>query len=73
MTAGILALVYEAYKKAHGGSFPAAETAKSILMSGADDINYDVFSQGAGFANADRATRIAQALDGVSVSPTVWR
>src|SRR5207247_4690499 len=36
------------------------------------DVNYDVFSQGAGFANADRATRIAQRLDGVSVTPTVW-
>ena len=71
MTAGILALVYEAYRKAHG-TYPDAETAKSILMSGADDINYDAFSQGAGFANADRATKIAQGLDGVSVSPSVW-
>ncbi len=71
MTAGILALIYEAYRKAHG-VYPDGETAKSILMSGADDVNYDVFSQGAGFANADRATRIAQRLDGVSVTPTVW-
>ncbi|HTD81765.1 MAG TPA: S8 family serine peptidase, partial [Thermoplasmata archaeon] len=71
MTAGILALIYEAYRKAHG-AYPDGETAKSILMSGADDVNYDVFSQGAGFANADRATRIAQRLDGVSVTPTVW-
>ena len=71
LTAGILALVYQAYKKAHN-AFPDAETAKSILTGGADDINYDVFSQGAGFANADRATKLAQNLDGVRASPTVW-
>ena len=71
MAAGILALVYEAYRKAHG-AYPDAETAKSILMSGADDVNYDVFAQGAGFANADRATKIAQGIDGISVTPTVW-
>jgi len=70
MAAGILALVYEAYRKAHG-AYPDAETAKSILMSGADDVNYDVFAQGAGFANADRATKIAQGIDGISVTPTV--
>src|SRR2546426_4336119 len=72
MVAGMLALVYQAYRNAHGGAWPDAETARSILMSGADDINYDPFSQGAGFANADRATRIAGGLDGVSVTPTVW-
>ncbi|HLE45632.1 MAG TPA: S8 family serine peptidase [Thermoplasmata archaeon] len=71
LTAGILALVYQAYKKAHA-AFPDAETAKSILTGGADDINYDVFSQGAGFANADRATKLAQNLDGVRATPTLW-
>src|SRR3989454_1102349 len=72
MVAGMLALVYQAYRSAHGGAWPDAETARSILMSGADDINYDGFSRGAGFASGDRATRIAGGLEGVWGPPPVW-
>ncbi|MFQ6107752.1 MAG: S8 family serine peptidase, partial [Thermoplasmata archaeon] len=70
-TASILALIYQAYKEAHG-SFPNATTAQSILMSGADDLSYDVLSQGAGRTNAERATKIAYEEDGFSVTPNSW-
>ncbi len=70
-TAAILALIYEAYKDAHD-AFPDATTAQSILMSSADDLSYDVLSQGAGRTNADRATKIAHDEDGFVVSPNFW-
>ncbi|MCK4366990.1 MAG: S8 family serine peptidase, partial [Thermoplasmata archaeon] len=70
-TASILALIYQAYKHRHG-EFPNATTAQSILMSSADDLSYDVLSQGAGRTNADRATRIAYDEDGFAVSPNSW-
>ncbi|MCK5548781.1 MAG: S8 family serine peptidase, partial [Thermoplasmata archaeon] len=49
--------------------YPDANTARSIIMSSADDINYDVLSQGSGFANAERATYIANNKDGTLISP----
>jgi len=72
LAAGVLALVYQAYASANGGVFPDAATAKSFLLSGADDVNNDVFTQGAGLVNADRATKLAARLDGTAVSPNVW-
>ncbi len=68
--AGVMALVYDAYKQAHG-SFPDYETARQILMASADDLNHDVLMQGAGRVNADRATDVAGGLAGVSVSPSL--
>lgn len=70
-TASILALIYQAYKDVNG-VFPDAATAQSILMSSADDLNYDILTQGSGRTNADRATRIAHDEDGYSVSPNSW-
>ena len=68
--AGVMALVYDAYKQANG-VFPDFETARQILMSGADDLNHDVLMQGAGRVNADRATDVAGALSGVYVEPSL--
>ena len=39
--AGIGALVYQAYKQAHG-VFPTGSMVRNILMSSADNINYDI-------------------------------
>jgi WD40 repeat protein len=69
--AGMLALAFQAYKETNG-DFPDSDTAKSIVMSSGDDINYDVLSQGAGFLNADRLTDIASDTDGVQVEPNLW-
>ena len=68
--AGVMALVYQAYKEANG-VFPDYETARQILMSGADDMNHDVLMQGAGRVNADRATDVAGGLEGVFVTPSL--
>src|SRR5437763_699424 len=43
--AGITALVYQAYR-ARYGTWPTAETVRSLLKSSADDLNYDPFVQG---------------------------
>ena len=69
--AGITALVYQAYRAAHG-TWPSAETARAILTSSAQDLNYGVFAQGAGMLDANRAVLLASEREGVSVSPTSW-
>lgn len=67
--AGVGALLYAAYKAKHG-AFPTFETARQILMSGANDLSHDVLMQGAGRVNADRATDVASGVAGVYVSPS---
>jgi subtilisin family serine protease len=70
-TAGELALVYDAFFQKKE-VFPSSELAKNILMSGADNINYDVLQQGAGITNVDRATLIANDKNGLLVKPAFW-
>ncbi|AHF79466.1 S8 family serine peptidase [Thermococcus paralvinellae] len=69
MAAGVTALVYQAYTEAHG-TYPTNELVKTILKSSADNVNADVFSQGAGFLNAYRAVKLAMGLDGLMVTPS---
>jgi hypothetical protein len=71
LAAGELALIYDAYKQAHG-QFPNASTAKELLLSGADRINQDGFVAGAGFGNALRSTDLAAGRGGIRASPTAW-
>jgi hypothetical protein len=68
--AGVMATIYQAYKQANG-AFPDFETARQILMSGAQDLKHDVLRQGAGRVNADTGTDIAAGLGGVYVSPSL--
>ncbi len=51
MVAGVAALVVSAYKSVHGTMMPAP-LLKTVLMSAAEPVGYDAFSQGAGFVNA---------------------
>jgi len=67
-----LALVYQAFKEKNG-RWPSYEEARAIFMSGASNLDYDVFVQGAGSVNADRATDVAGGLYGVYVMPESWR
>ena len=62
--AGVLALIYQAYKDRHS-VWPTAKLAKSILMASATDVNHDAFKQGAGAVNADVGTALANGLYGV--------
>jgi hypothetical protein len=68
---GETALIYQAYKAAHG-SFPLEPTVKTILKSSANDLGYDNFTQGAGSIDAGRAVAAA-AGSGTTVSPDEWR
>jgi hypothetical protein len=70
-TAGMLALVYDAYFQTNG-VFPNISVAKSLLRSGADNLNYDILTQGAGYTNADRATQLAAGMDGLYLDKTYW-
>ena len=51
MCAGVLADVMTAFK-AHNGRWPTYVESTALLMNGADNIGYDMLSQGAGRANA---------------------
>jgi PKD repeat protein len=71
VAAGILALVYDAYDQANG-EFPSSELTREIIMSSADNLNYDPLVQGAGFCNATRAVMVANDTSGLLLSPTFW-
>ncbi len=68
--AAVIALIYQAYKDAHG-EFPTSEKARDILMSSATDIDEEVFAQGSGIINAKRAVEIASGKNGVLVEPAL--
>jgi uncharacterized repeat protein (TIGR01451 family) len=78
VAAGVLALIYDAFRQSSLASqphspvaptWPSGIEAKIALMSGATDLNYDTFSQGAGSVNAGASTAIA-ASDGGLVAFT---
>ncbi len=69
--AGVLALVYDAFKQGNG-RWPTAAEAKAILMSSASDVNYNVFSQGAGSVNADRGSLVGKGLYGFYPDVSSW-
>ncbi len=68
VAAGNLALVYQAFKARHN-RWPTWSEATSILLSSANDLGYDVLTQGAGNVNADRATDIAS---GAASDSSYW-
>ncbi len=68
--AAVVALIYQAYKDAHG-EFPTSEKARDILMSSATDINEETFAQGSGMINAAKAVEIASGRNGVLIEPAL--
>jgi subtilisin family serine protease len=62
VTAGALALLVQEYRDTHNGATPSPDLAKSLLQSGADDLDYDPFTQGSGRVNAFDA--VAAAAEG---------
>ncbi len=72
VTAGNLALVYQAFKAGHG-RWPTYEEARALLKSGATPTGADTLSEGAGAVNADYATDIASGRQGVLAMPDEWR
>jgi hypothetical protein len=71
VTAGVLALLYDAYMQ-DNGDWPTYDVAKALLQSSATDINYDSMTQGSGSVNADRGTLVAGGEYGVYAMPTEW-
>jgi len=71
VAAGVLALIYEAYKDATG-TWPTYDVAEALLKSSATDLNYDTLTQGAGSVNADRGTAVASGEYGLFTMPAEW-
>lgn len=71
VVAGHAALVYQAYFETYG-TWPDYEIARSILMSGAQDMHYDTLIQGAGAVDGNRAVDIASGAAGTFVWPSTW-
>jgi hypothetical protein len=59
LTAGVAALVYQAYAKTHGG-WPSPHVVKQIITSTAQDINSPGDQQGAGLIDAYQAVLAAE-------------
>jgi hypothetical protein len=60
LTAGVAALVIQAYKQAHGGHAPSAYLVKRIITSTATNLGIPADEQGAGQVNAKRAIALAR-------------
>ncbi len=69
--AASIAVISDAYDNTHSEPLDI-ETARSILMSGAEDINYDVLSQGAGFVDVMESVKIASDTGGSLITPSSW-
>jgi Subtilase family len=68
LTAGVAALVYQAYRKTHG-TWPSAETVKQIITGTAQDIDSPADQQGAGLLDAYQAVLAAESYRAPASKP----
>lgn len=68
---GLTSLIYDAYKQANG-TWPTWDVVRAILMAGADNQNYDGFTQGAGSINGGTSASIAGGDGGFFTMPDSW-
>lgn len=74
VVAGVSALLVEANSRVNVKQLTATDV-RNYLMSGADNLGYDILQQGAGFLNASRSMRLLignRAGAGVYASPPSW-
>jgi hypothetical protein len=66
LTAGVAALVIQAYAKAHGGKDPSPAVVKQIITSTAEDVGAPAEQQGNGMLDAYQAVLAAKSWPGTS-------
>jgi len=69
LTAGVVALVIQAYRESHDGQTPSPAVVKQIIVSTAQDIDAPADQQGAGLVDAYQAVLAAASYPGGTRTP----